>query len=101
MPLINDTRLRVKDLQDLRTIRDELKLHIHLGSMEARETFQMLEDKLQTIQNKLPQREDIESIMDDARAHITSATPEMLTELKSGYGRLRDEIKSRMTNVRS
>jgi hypothetical protein len=41
-----------RELEELRRVRDELKLKVHLGKAEARESWERLERMLQTLEGK-------------------------------------------------
>jgi len=81
-------------VETLEKQRDQIKLKIHLGSMEAREEWEHLEKKLQQLKVK---QEDIKNKADQigeevgvAGKKIKEATKDLGKEIKAGYERLRD-----------
>jgi hypothetical protein len=67
---------------DVRRIADELRLQIHLGSMEARERWQGLAPRLTELENTVAQEGE----------RLTKAIADELGELRTTLGRLRDDI---------
>jgi hypothetical protein len=63
-----------KLIEDLKTLRDELRLQIHLAGMDARTTWAKLEEQLEDVERQLK----------------SSAV-----KLKGAFEKLRDDIKSR------
>ena len=75
----------------LRQARDELKLQLHLGSMEAKRQWDQLEKTWEQVSV------EIERLGAHAKApldEIGKATRSLLTEIKSGYERVREQLKS-------
>ena len=70
---------------DLKQKRDELRLKIHLGSKEAQDEWEDLEEKMQEFSSKAELGKTGEGLGD--------ALGKLGQELKLGYKRLRSAIK--------
>lgn len=78
---MGDVRQELKEkwpeaMDDLRTMRDRIRLKIHLAKMDVQSTWQTVEPKI-----------------DDLAARFASATEGKLQELEDAAKRLRDEVK--------
>ncbi len=72
-------------LEDLKQKRDELRVQIHLGSKEAQEEWEELEEKMK----KFSQRAQLE----ESGEGISEALGNLGHEIKAGYQRLWKAIK--------
>jgi len=75
-----------EELEELRRVRDELRLRIHLGKAEAKDLWEKSEAKLQELEAKL------RSIADQAEEplqDVGDAARLLLAEIKEGYHRIR------------
>ena len=78
MPTIDDV------LQDLKTLRDELKLKIHLGSRDAQEEWHRLEERWDEFSAK--------ARVDESAEGISSALRLLKEELVRGYERVKKAL---------
>jgi hypothetical protein len=83
-------RDRVGDeVETLQTIRDELRLQVHLGRAEARERWQRLEKDWEHLEAKMKVlREGSQESLDD----IGRAARGLVREIREGYHHIRDLI---------
>jgi len=72
-------------LEDLKQKRDELRVQIHLGSKEAQEEWEELEEKMK----KFSERAQLERTGEG----VSEALGNLGHEIKSGYRRLGNAIK--------
>ena len=76
-------RHSVKDvLTELETLRDEIRVRIHLAGMEAKDSWNELEPRLTAL----------EAQAKDARDQATHAVKETATELVASLKKLRDRL---------
>jgi hypothetical protein len=78
-----------RESQDLRRIRDELKVQIHLGKAEARERWEGLERALKTLESKAKRtsraaEQPLRQLEEDAR--------KLVKDLREGYRQVRDTL---------
>jgi hypothetical protein len=71
-------------LDDLRTLRDELKVRIHLGSREAQDEWHRLEERWSEFAAK--------ARVEDSAEGISSALRLLKEELVRGYERVRNAL---------
>jgi len=75
-----------KELEDLRTTRDELRVRVHLGKMDAQAQWDQIEKQWQHVESKL-------KIAGEAGREIAADVGEAaglaIEEMKAGYARLR------------
>lgn len=71
-------------LQDLKTLRDELELKIHLGSRDAQEEWHRLEERWNEFSAK--------ARVDESAEGISSALRLLKDELVRGYERVRKAL---------
>ena len=76
-----------EELDDLRRVRDELRVQIHLGKAEAKAQWDELEKRFQQLESraKLVRDESAETLDD-----IGDAARGLVDEIKRGYRHLRD-----------
>lgn len=72
-------------LEELRKLRDEIRVKVHLAGMEARERWEELEPKL----------EELEGQLERSGARATEATSIFFEELAAAFRRFRDRIDER------
>ncbi len=85
MSITDDVRKKFNErLDDAKKLRDEIKLKIHLGGMEARKRWQEYEPQLHKVE------QEIEQISGGAYA----AASEMLNETRSAFQKLLGELKA-------
>ena len=68
-----------KAVAQLRTIRDEIKLHLHLAGKDAQDAWKKLEPTLGDLERKMDQ--------------VTEATKDKAQELLQRFGELRERMK--------
>jgi len=78
-----------RELEDLRRMRDELRVQAHLGKAEVRERWEALERALQTLESKAKRtsraaEQPLHQIEQDLR--------KLVTDLREGYRQIRDAI---------
>jgi len=73
-------------LNDLKQLRDELKLQIHLGKAEAKDEWDKLEEKWQDLKDR---SRDIGEATDESAQDVGTAMELVVDELKKGYERIR------------
>ena len=78
-----------RDIEDLRTLRDELRVKAHLGRLEAEDAWHDLEARWEDLEAKAAQ---LRRETGDSLADIQSAAKLLASELKEGYV----EIKRRL-----
>lgn len=78
-----------EEVEDLRRVRDELRVQIHLGRREARERWEELEERWEHLEGRLRElrRETRESLED-----VAGAARHLVDEIRRGYRRLRERI---------
>ena len=70
-------------LEDLKRVRDEIRLKVHLAGMEAKELWGALEPRL----------EGLEKEIEGAGETVAQATGKLLTELGKSIRDLGDKLK--------
>jgi CBS domain-containing protein len=78
-----------REVQDLRRLRDELKVRIHLGKAEARDRWEELERALHTLESKAKRtsraaEEPLRKLEQDLRG--------LVKDLREGYQKIRDSV---------
>lgn len=73
-------------VKELERQRDELRLKASLGKMEAREEWEKLEKKLESLKAKAPQ---VREELDATAGGIGAALKKAGEEIRAGYERLR------------
>jgi chaperonin cofactor prefoldin len=78
---------RVKsEVDKLRAVRDELRLQMHLGTAEARDTFERLEKRWKTMEAHV---RSLESATREDRERVAEAARTLAREIGDGYRHLR------------
>lgn len=75
--------------ESLAQLRDDLKVRIHLGEMDARDQWQKLEPKWWELQRKVAA---VERASAGAMEEITAAGNLLIEELFKGYGQIRKAL---------
>lgn len=78
-----------EEFEDLKRIRDELKLKIHLGKAEAKELWERSEHKLEEVESKL---KSISAQAEKPMHDVGDAAKLLLGEIREGYKRIRDSL---------
>jgi len=79
-------------MQDLKQVRDEMRLQIHLASKEAKEEWDELEDKMEDFSAKAKKFSDDAKLKETGEG-LSEALGKVGHELKLGYERLRKAMK--------
>jgi len=75
--------------ESLAELRDDLKVRIHLGEMDARDQWQKLEPKWWELQRKVAA---VERASAGAVQEITAAAELLIEELFKSYGQIRKAL---------
>jgi hypothetical protein len=75
-----------EEAQELRTMRDELRVQMHLSKLEARDLWDQLEGNWEHVESKLG---EIGEASQETAEDVGQAAKLLLDELKEGYRRLR------------
>ena len=75
-----------KELEDLRATRDELKLRLHLGKLDAKDEWEQIEKQWQQVESKLKLAGETGR---EIAGDIGEAASLTLNEMKEGYKKLR------------
>jgi chromosome segregation ATPase len=75
-----------EEAAELRTMRDELRVQMHLGKLDAKDQWEQLEKRWQHAEGKLTQLKDASR---ETAEDIAEATQLVLEEMREGYQRLR------------
>ncbi|MGI9465480.1 MAG: hypothetical protein ACR2OA_00005 [Rubripirellula sp.] len=88
---MSDTRKKLDDLvSTVRKERDELKLQIHLASLDAKDEYERLSQKCDQLADEYqPVTEAVEKTADN----VVSALGMVADELKVGFQRVRQAIR--------
>ena len=79
-------------IDDLKKSRDELRVQVHLASMEVQEEWQDLEKKMADFSGKAKQFSS-DAGLKETGADLGSALGQVGHELKAGYDRIRAALK--------
>lgn len=77
-------------LDELKQLRDELRLKVHLGKAEAKEEWEALEKKWDQLK---PQLDTVQDEASKASKNVLAALELGVEELREGYRRIRDRLK--------
>jgi uncharacterized protein YhaN len=80
-------------LKELRQKRDELRVQMNLASKEVKEEWDELEEKMDEFTRKTRQFAN-DAKLRETGAGVGDALGKLGHELKLGYGRIRDALKS-------
>lgn len=81
-----DERIR-REVDELRAARDELKLKLRLGQMDARERYEKAEKDWERLEGKL---KVLAEAGREAAGDVNEAVGLLLEEIRSGYRRVRE-----------
>jgi hypothetical protein len=76
---------------NLRKERDQLRLKIHLGSMEAKEEWDELEKKWRHLESRLAHAKD--EVAETSRG-VSDSIGLIVDELGTAYGRIREGLRA-------
>ncbi len=75
-----------RELEDLRAMRDELRVRLHLGKLDAKEQWEQIEKQWQHVESKLKLAGEAgREVAED----IGEASSLVIEEMKEGYIKLR------------
>lgn len=74
------------EVDELKRVRDELKVQAHLGKAEAKETWNRLEAHWPTVENKI---KEIEASAVDLADELVESTKSLVDEIRQGYQKMR------------
>lgn len=78
-----------KLIHDLKRERDELQVHVHLGSLEAKKQWQILSDKLNAMsQRYTPLKDAVEETAED----VWDSLKLVGSEIWDGFKRIRESL---------
>lgn len=77
-------------LDELKQLRDELKLKMHLAKAEAKDEWDALEKKWGQLK---PQLDSVQDEASKASKNVLAALELGVDELREGYRRIRDRLK--------
>jgi len=82
-------------IETLKQQRDELKVKMHLGSLEAKDEFEALEKKWEhwTAEAKA-QAKPMREVMEDSAKNVGSALDLVLGEVKESYEKIKNQLKT-------
>lgn len=75
-----------KEMEDLRTTRDELRLRVHLGKMDAQAQWEQVEKQWQHAESKLKSAREAGR---EIAGEVGEAVNLAIEEMKQGYAKLR------------
>ena len=75
-----------KELEDLRATRDELRVRMHLGKLDAQDQWEQIEKQWQHVESKLKLAGETGR---EIAEEIGEATSLAVEEMKQGYAKLR------------
>ena len=78
-----------KELDELRRVRDELKLRIHLAKAEAKDGWDKLEHQFHRLETKARQ---ISQASEEPLRDVRDAARLLINEIRDGYRRIREAL---------
>lgn len=78
-----------REIEDLRRIRDELRVQTHLGKAEVRERWEALERALDTLERKAKR---MSRAAEQPLHQLEQDVRKLVTDLREGYRQIRDAI---------
>ena len=75
-----------KELEDLRVTRDELRVRMHLGKLDAQDQWEQIEKQWQHVESKLKLAGETGR---EVAENIGEAASVAVEEMKEGYAKLR------------
>jgi ElaB/YqjD/DUF883 family membrane-anchored ribosome-binding protein len=89
--IMTDTPKSYDELvSDLQQLRDELRLQIHLGSKEAQDEYEKLEQKWDEL---MQEGQPLAEAVSDTAKNVGAAVDLAASELKQGYEKILDLLK--------
>jgi len=76
-------------VDDVKRIRDELEVQMHLAAAEAKDEWSGLEKKWQRFRGRL---DSVGKVAEDAAEDVGEALDQLGSELKKGYERIRSML---------
>ena len=76
-------------LKELQTLRDELRVKLHLAKADAKDDLEALERKLEQLKARLPQ---VSEEAAKAAQDVGVALKEVAEQLKKGYERIKNVV---------
>ncbi len=76
-----------EELASLETVRDELRLQVHLGAAEAREAWEKAEKDFEHLEGRL---KVLRSASRESVGEIAATTRLLIREIHAGYDRVRE-----------
>lgn len=87
---MSEERSRVQELiSSLKQQRDELRLKMHLGSEEAKDQWEKLEEKFQQLTSDY---EPLKHAVDESADDIWESLKLVAGEIKTGFNRIRKSL---------
>ena len=77
-------------VSELQQLRDELRVQIHLGSKEAQEEYEKLEQKWDEL---MQEGQPLADAVSETAENVGAAVELAAGELKQGYEKIRDLLK--------
>ena len=82
-------------IETLKQQRDELKVRMHLGSLDAKEEFEALEKKWnQWTAEAKAQSKPLRQVIEESAKNVGSALDLVLEEVKKSYERIKGQLES-------
>lgn len=78
-----------EELDDLKRIRDEIRVQIQLGKAEAKELWDRSEEKIEELESKV---KSISNQAEQPLQDVREAAQLLLDELRDGYKRIRKAL---------
>lgn len=89
MGVVSDKQGVDKLLYELKRERDELRLQLHLGSMEAREQWGEISEKVNQLTEQF---EPVKDAIEESASDVLESIQSVGTELLNGLRRVRDSL---------
>lgn len=87
---MSDWKHRIEaEVRELRGLRDEVRLRVHLGKMEAREAFEQAEKRWEHLEAKLAL---IATESKHAAGEVGDAARLLIEEIRAGYDQVRRHV---------
>ncbi len=80
-------------LQPIETLRDRIRVQLHLASMDAKDEYERLEKRFnQTVQDLEAQRDKAAGQASEAMKTVDDTVKAVLDDLRTGYEKLAEKI---------
>ncbi len=80
-----------KELDELRGVRDEIQLQLHLGAAEVRDRWEKLERDFGQLEGRL---ERVRDASKEELAEVGEAARELAARIRDGYAQVKSKLKS-------